>query len=110
MLSEDFPELTDSRNRKDVGAPSFRSFIAEGWDSANLNRPFSDLAVSLPGIPAYGTWETATLFLSLAQDYAAPAHNGDRETRERNRREGGNCVPVPPANLSGTCPIRTFPY
>jgi hypothetical protein len=26
------------------GAPSFRSFIAEGWDSTNLNRLFSDPA------------------------------------------------------------------
>ena len=34
-----------------MGAPSFRSFIAEGWDSTNLDRPFSDSAVSSPGVP-----------------------------------------------------------
>ena len=34
-----------------LGAPSFRSFIAEGWDSTNLDRPFSDLVASSPGAP-----------------------------------------------------------
>src|ERR1035438_6704065 len=38
-----------------------------------------------PG-PDSGTWETTILPLPFAQDYAPPAHNGDRETHERNHR------------------------
>jgi hypothetical protein len=59
-----------------------------------------------PG-PDSGTWETTTPPLPLAQNYAPPAHNGDSETPERNRRRGSSCVRVRRINLSGTCPIRT---
>ena len=79
-----------------------RFAMTQGW-SVNAG---ASLFAGAPG-PAFGTWETTTLRLILAQDYAPPAHNEDRETHERNRRRGGSRVHVPRTNLSGTCPIRT---
>ena len=52
-----FPDATNAEIAAHLGwpgAPSFRSFIAGGWDSTNLDRPFSDLVVSSPGVPPLG--------------------------------------------------------
>ena len=86
-----------------MGAPSFRSFIAEGWDSTNLDRPFSDLAVLSPGVPLLGLGKPQPSPLPLAQDYAPVAHNEDRETHERTRRSV-EVASAFPGSICQVCP------
>jgi hypothetical protein len=59
--------------------------------------PASRHVERLPGgpCPAFGTWEI-TFSLPLAQNYAPPSHNGDRETHDRNRRRVGQLRPRSP--------------